>query len=88
MTNQNEMHRELAREYAWNLILAAIGIGTGFGVHTLLQTLSPLHGNPLAVSILIGMAMAVFLGALKRMAVEDLGSTLRAESARRSRGLA
>lgn len=96
MRNQNEMYRDLAREYAWNLLFAAIGLGAGLGVHTLLQVVRAFPDNQQAVSIMasalaavaVGVAMAVFLRALKRVVVEDLIPAFRTDSADRFRGVA
>lgn len=86
MKNWNEKHRELAKKCAWNLFFSYIGLGAGLGVYAIMQVLWPLHGNPLAVSIIVGGAMAVFLSALKRMAFESLPPSSRANNADRSRG--
>jgi uncharacterized membrane protein YqgA involved in biofilm formation len=93
MKKRSRTYQALAREYAWNLLFLAGGIGSGLGVHHLLQTFeSPDQVislfDSVGPAVLIGASFAVLLHALKKVAVEGLLPAFHEGRDNRGRGLA
>jgi hypothetical protein len=89
------MYRELAKEYAQNLLFAMGGIGAGVGIHRLLQSFDAPASVPyllpvatcVGTAILVGASMALFLSGLKKVVVEDLTPAFREDRVDGDRGL-